>query len=120
MLSFHPYHSRAPEVFRHEDYTETVDVYSYAMILHYLLDGRPPWPTLNGIDAVRKASEEGDRPIIPRDWDQRLSSLLMEGWNENPTARPSFNRILGELDAYSRKSLLVLLNVVYAFLARGL
>jgi serine/threonine protein kinase len=83
-------------------------VYSYAMIFHYLLDGRPPWPTLNGIEAVRKASEEGDRPNIPRNWDERLISLLVEGWNENPNARPSFNRIIEELDAYVRKSWLVL------------
>jgi serine/threonine protein kinase len=108
------YHSRAPEVFRHEDYSETVDVYSYAMILYYLLDGRPPWPTLNGIEAVRKASEEGDRPIVPRDWDQRLISLLMDGWNENPNARPSFHRIIEQLDAYSRKPCLLLSHVAIA------
>jgi serine/threonine protein kinase len=36
----------APEVFRHETYNETVDVYSYGMIFFYLLDGRPPWPSL--------------------------------------------------------------------------
>ena len=95
---------RAPEVFRHEDYNETVDVYSYAMILFYLLDGRPPWPTLNGIEAVRRASDEGDRPIIPRNWDQRLISLLMECWDENRSVRPPFKQILENLDNYSRKS----------------
>ncbi|CAB9501296.1 Mitogen-activated protein kinase HOG1 (Fragment) [Seminavis robusta] len=96
------YRFMAPEVFRHEDYNETVDVYSYAMILHYLLDGRPPWPTLNGLEAVRRASEEGDRPIIPRNWDQRLTTLLMECWDENSSARPPFKTILQSLDTYSR------------------
>lgn len=94
---------RAPEVFRHEDYNETVDVYSYAMILFYLLDGRPPWPTLNGMEAVRRASDEGERPNIPRHWDSRLQSLLMECWGESGAARPPFSKVLQELDQYSRK-----------------
>ena len=99
------YRFMAPEVFRHEDYNETVDVYSYAMIVYYLLDGNPPWPTLAGIEAVRRASEEGDRPIIPRNWDQRLISILMECWDENKSARPPFRQILQTLDEYSRKCL---------------
>ena len=97
------YRFMAPEVFRHEDYNETVDVYSYSMILFYLLDGKPPWPYMNGLDAVRRASEEGDRPTIPRHWDERLTSLLMEGWDENKAARPPFKTILELLNNYSRK-----------------
>jgi len=106
------YRFMAPEVFRHEDYSETVDVYSYAMILYYLLDGKPPWPTLNGLDAVRRASDEGDRPIIPRNWDQRLAGLLLECWDENKTARPHFKRILEVLDNYCRKFLLSMSSIM--------
>ena len=96
------YRFMAPEVFRHEDYTETIDVYSYAMILFYLLRGLPPWAGLNGLMAVQKAAMDGDRPIVPRDWDHRLSNLLGRCWDENPKARPSFERILGDLNDYSR------------------
>lgn len=96
------YRFMAPEVFRHEDYNETVDVYSYAMILFYLLDGLPPWPFLSGVEAVRRASEEGDRPIIPRNWDQRLSALLQECWHENKASRPPFKMIIEILNSYSR------------------
>lgn len=97
------YRYMAPEVFRHESYTETVDVYSYAMILFYLLDGRPPWPFTNGLVAVRQASEDGNRPPIPRDWDQRLQSLLQECWDEKPNVRPPFSRILKTLNEHARK-----------------
>jgi serine/threonine protein kinase len=82
-------------------YTETVDVYSYAMILYYLLGGKPPWPTLNGIVAVEKAALDGERPPIPRDWDMRLSKLLQQCWDENPQNRPPFGKIIQILDAYS-------------------
>ena len=94
----------APEVYRHEDYDETVDVYSYAMILFYLFVGRPPWAHLSGLDAVRRAAEEGDRPNIPRDLDARLASLMKECWDDNPKARPPFSRIITELSAYSKQS----------------
>jgi serine/threonine protein kinase len=32
----------APEVFLHEEYTETLDVYSYSMIFYYMLRGTAP------------------------------------------------------------------------------
>lgn len=95
------YRFMAPEVYRHEEYTETVDVYSYAMILFYLLDGKPPWPYLNGLVAVRKAANEGDRPSIPRSWDQRLHDLLQESWSENPMARPPFKQVLKAVNDYA-------------------
>jgi serine/threonine protein kinase len=95
------YRFMAPEVFRHEDYNETVDVYSYAMIFYYLLKGKPPWANVNGMVAVKKAALEADRPIVPREWDLRLSSLLQECWDENRRSRPTFTRILEVLEMYS-------------------
>ncbi|EEC45840.1 predicted protein, partial [Phaeodactylum tricornutum CCAP 1055/1] len=92
------YRFMAPEVFRHEEYNETVDIYSYAMILFYLLVGRPPWPTISGMNAVKKAAEEGDRPNVPRDMDLRMQSLLKECWDENASMRPAFQRILANLE----------------------
>jgi serine/threonine protein kinase len=96
------YRFMAPEVFLHKNYTETVDVYSYGMILFYLLDGKPPWPYESGMVAVKKASEEGDRPPIPRSWDSRLQILLHQCWDENPSSRPPFRQILNTLHVYSR------------------
>lgn len=95
------YRFMAPEVFLHQDYNETVDIYSYAMIFFYLLVGRPPWPNLPGLDAVRLAAEDGDRPNLPRDLDQRLQALLKECWDENPSARPSFGNTIEVLGRYS-------------------
>jgi serine/threonine protein kinase len=95
------YRFMAPEVFRHEDYTETVDIYSYAMIFFYLMVGRPPWPSLSGVVAVKKASEEGDRPNIPRDLDVRLQNLMKDCWDDNAGLRPSFEKILDICAKYS-------------------
>ena len=96
------YRFMAPEVYRHEEYDETVDVYSFAMIFFYLLIGRPPWPTLPGLEAVRKAALEGDRPNIPRDVDVRLQALLKDTWDDNRKVRPPFSKISVTLSTYNK------------------
>lgn len=102
----------APEVFRHEKYNEKVDVYSFAMILYYLFSGRPPWPTLPGYEAVRLASEDGDRPDFPRDLDVRSVNLLMICWDDNPCARPSFGKVLSFLHGYMEDAFCTDMNSV--------
>lgn len=72
------------------------------MILFYLFVGRPPWPQLPGMQAVKRAAEIGDRPIAPRELDARLQSLLKECWDENPSLRPAFTSITKTLAAYSK------------------
>ena len=95
------YRFMAPEVFRHEEYSETVDVYSYAMIFYYMLRSIPPWSGLSGVDAATKAAVDGDRPIIPRDVDERISTLLRRCWDEDPRSRPAFDSIITMLTEYS-------------------
>jgi len=95
------YRFMAPEVFRHEEYTQTVDVYSYAMIFFYMLRSTPPWAGLSGLDAVTQAAIEGERPLIPRNVDERLSTLMKRCWDELISARPSFEEIITCLNIYS-------------------
>ena len=95
------YRFMAPEVFRHEEYTESVDVYSYSMIFYQILLGGAPWAALSGLDAVTKAAIDGERPLIPRNADERLSTLLKRCWDENSRARPSFAEIITWLNTYS-------------------
>jgi len=95
------YRFMAPEVFRHEHYSETVDVYSFAMIFYYLLAGRAPWEQLSGLQAVIQAATEADRPVVDRSWDSQLSGLMQQCWSETPSSRPPFSVILEELHLYS-------------------
>lgn len=99
------YRFMAPEVFRHEEYSEKVDMYSFAMILYYLLLGRPPWEQDSGMIAAQKAAIDGERPVIDRSWDIALVSLLQRCWDENQKVRPSFAVILTELSEYSENAL---------------
>ncbi|KAL3809007.1 hypothetical protein ACHAXA_000287 [Cyclostephanos tholiformis] len=95
------YRYMAPEVFRCEKYTESVDVYSFSMILYHMLMGRPPWAGLSELDAITKAAIDGERPLIPRSVDERLCTLLKRCWDENPRTRPSFEEIVSCLSLYS-------------------
>jgi len=94
------YRFMAPEVFRHESYDETVDVYSFAMIFYNLLAGHAPWPSMNGVRAVKAAAIEGSRPQVPRHWDTDIAVLIQQCWDENPKARPPFSHILEVLCEY--------------------
>jgi serine/threonine protein kinase len=94
------YRFMAPEVFRHESYNETVDVYSFAMILYNLIQGHPPWPVLNGVKACSLAAIDGERPAIPRDVDNDLATLMRQCWHDKPSNRLSFEQILDALNAH--------------------
>ena len=61
--------------------------------------GRPPWPSLPGYEAVKLASE-GNRPEFPRELDVRSVNMLMICWDDEPSARPSFGKILEMLHGY--------------------
>ena len=95
------YRYMAPEVFRHEQYTEKVDVYSFAMVMYYIFREAPPWPNLSGFNAVKAASYQGRRPEIPRDWHILVGTLLQKCWDDNEGSRPSFMSILDDLNRYS-------------------
>jgi len=68
------------------------------MIFYNLLAGHAPWPSMNGVKAVKAAAIEGSRPQCPRHWDSELTTLMSQCWNENPKSRPSFSHILETLN----------------------
>lgn len=50
------YRYMAPEVFRHENYNEKVDVYAFAMIFYELLEGIAPYVDLDAVSAAKQAA----------------------------------------------------------------
>ena len=100
------YRYMAPEVFRHQSYNETVDIYSYGMIFYYMLSGTRPWPTLHGVDACKRAALEGKRPCVPTSWNPMLCAIIQGCWDGNSRVRPSFKEILDALEEHttSKKS----------------
>ena len=93
------YRFMAPEVFRHEEYTEKVDVYSWSMILYNMLTGYSPFPFLDGLSACKAAAMQGERPIIPGSLAPGLRELLCTTWNGIASERPPFSAVLETLNA---------------------
>lgn len=87
------YRFMAPEVATHKPYGKPVDVYSFAMILFNVLDSRCPWSGLAGEKAARYAIA-GERPPVPRDWDDKVVKIMKAAWSQEPHERPSFAAIL--------------------------
>ena len=67
-----------------------------------LLDGFPPWPKMNGLKAVRAASQQGERPEQNQKWDSRLRHVMSEAWRDKAAARPPFKKIVTILTEYQQ------------------
>ena len=57
---------QAPEVFRHEPYNSSVDVYSFSMILYQLFEHHPPFAGQDPVSACKAAAMENKRPQLQR------------------------------------------------------
>lgn len=89
-------HWMAPEVFEGSDYTEKVDIYSYAMILFEIICREIPFEEEEPAK-VGFLTMDGMRPdleAVPPDCPPILKDLMIRCWNHDPTQRPPFREIL--------------------------
>lgn len=98
------YRFMAPEVFRHEDYNEKVDVYSYAMIVYWIYTGVRPLTTIEPITAARMVAQQSKRPTLSSVKIPEVRKLLEDCWQDNPDARPSFEEIVERLEGLKIKT----------------
>jgi serine/threonine protein kinase len=84
----------APELWRNESYTESVDVYSYGVVLWEILARDAPFRELDNEELMLALRDQNLRPTIPK-WTPEAYKLLTERcWSGSPNARPSFDQIL--------------------------
>ncbi|KAK8664627.1 hypothetical protein V6N13_084405 [Hibiscus sabdariffa] len=99
----------APEVFKTYDYDTKVDVFSFALILHEMIEGCPPFCTKQD-NEVPKAYASRERPPFrapSKCYAHGLKELIEDCWNEKPAKRPTFRQIIKRLesilDSFSHK-----------------
>lgn len=92
------YRYMSPEVYKHEKYTEKVDIYALGMLMYYMWHGEPPFAFMNPMEAVRCASLEHLRPQIRANLDLRLHKLITACWHANPALRPSAQEVCQTLE----------------------
>jgi len=97
------YRYMAPEVFRHEPYNSSVDVYSYSMIMFQLFEFQPPFSGMDPIEAARQAALYDLRPQFialqgPGVAKSDIKALIERCWSANAENRPSFEQIVLRLE----------------------
>ena len=70
------------------------DVFSYGMVLYEIFVQQLPFAEIDDGVAVTRMIREGSRPSIPQELPLYIKVLMHFCWQQNPNARPTFERIL--------------------------
>lgn len=82
----------APEILNEEKYDQMVDVYSFGVLLYFMLsDGEMPKITVVQVGNGKKAP-------IPSNFTSFSQKLIDRCWNFDPKERPSFKEICTEIE----------------------
>ncbi|CAM6010864.1 unnamed protein product [Sphagnum balticum] len=92
------YRYMAPEVFRHEKYDKTVDVFSFAMIIYEMFEGFAPFDDKEAYEAARLVAEENLRPEMKvKTYPPGMRELITKCWSADPKERVEFDKIVEQL-----------------------
>ena len=86
-------HWMAPETFSGENYSNKVDVYSYAVLLWEMLTESTPFRGKNPIQIMTIVYQRNERLRIPSNTPEPLKNLIKRCWDRNPDVRPTFAEI---------------------------
>ncbi|KAE8723302.1 basic 30 kDa endochitinase-like [Hibiscus syriacus] len=93
------YRYMAPEVYRRESYGKSVDVFSFALILHEMFQGGPSNRAETAEQVADKRAYEDLRPPLSSFfYPEPIKMLLKECWHKNPDCRPTFEEIIVQLE----------------------
>jgi len=91
------YRWMAPEVTRHEGYTKSADVFSYAMLLFELITHEVPFADRPPLQAAVAIGLQDLRPPFPEDTPWPIRGLIKSCWARRPSSRPKFDGVLNLL-----------------------
>uniref|UniRef100_A0A7R9Y6T4 non-specific serine/threonine protein kinase n=1 Tax=Prasinoderma coloniale TaxID=156133 RepID=A0A7R9Y6T4_9VIRI len=97
------YRWMAPEIISHQAYDVRCDVYSFAVVMWELWTGKVPYSTLTPMQAAVGVVQRGLRPQIPADMPQELAAIMVACWAQKPEARPLFDNVLQQLEAFNAR-----------------
>ncbi|KAL5565653.1 hypothetical protein UlMin_028817 [Ulmus minor] len=96
----------APEVYRRETYGKSVDVFSFALIVHEMFQGGPSNLAVDPEQLADKRAYENSRPPVSSYlYPEPIKALLKDCWHKNPDFRPSFEEIIFQLETIQDKFL---------------
>jgi Protein tyrosine and serine/threonine kinase len=87
----------APEVGLNQPYNRKADVYSWAMLLWYILALEPPLATFTNSMFVDRVFKRGCRPAINGKWSKCIRKILKHSWQADIKKRLDFQTVLTTL-----------------------
>lgn len=90
----------APEIFRGEPYTETVDVYSYGIVLWELFCFEKPYQDQDCVELPYLVAKKNLRPELLKHCPGKLNDLMKECWHPDMNQRPSMSEIVQRLNGF--------------------
>jgi serine/threonine protein kinase len=91
------YRWMAPEVIRHEAYSSSADVYSFAIMVWQFLTHEDPFLDVPSTEAARLVAFEQQRPPLPKKTPQALVDLIQANWSDQPSERWDFEKVTATL-----------------------
>eukprot|EP00246_Nothoceros_aenigmaticus_P017115 TRINITY_DN8152_c0_g1_i2.p1 TRINITY_DN8152_c0_g1~~TRINITY_DN8152_c0_g1_i2.p1 ORF type:complete len:170 (-),score=30.80 TRINITY_DN8152_c0_g1_i2:236-745(-) len=99
------YRYMAPEVFKHEVYDKSVDVFSFAIVVHEMFEGYASYSSALPQQLAKARALENLRPAFTvSSYPDGMKELLTECWHQDPSKRPTFADIILRLES-TEKSL---------------
>jgi serine/threonine protein kinase len=98
----------APEVLRGNSYTQAADIYSFGMVIYFILTGRQPFENCAHDHELALNICNGIRPEIPEIPELKSNlyiDLIKKCWDSNPNNRPNVELISIILDEKKEKIL---------------
>jgi serine/threonine protein kinase len=87
----------APEVGLGKPYNVSCDVYSWSMIMWFILALEPPFGLYTEDMFKDRVFRRGTRPAIFDAWSFPLGNLMKRAWSVDISARPSFSEVCSAL-----------------------
>lgn len=84
----------APEMLKNEDYNESVDVFSFGIIMYDIITEKYPYSNISNCFVIPHLVLKGCRLEFPLDKKiyPKIKELIEKCWSQNPSNRPSFRR----------------------------
>lgn len=95
----------APEVIRGEkSYSSKVDIYSLALILWELIEGKLPFESTRWNHEIEDFVLQGMRPLIKEELcPMRWKLLIITCWQSDPAKRPTIQQVINNLQRIARE-----------------
>ena len=93
----------SPEVGLRKPYNQKCDVYSWSMLMWYIMALEPPLGLYTSRMFLERVFARGYRPAIKDKWPEDIKDLIRESWDENLETRPAFDQIKRRLRHFARE-----------------